>query len=80
MKKIGVIAIIVKEGRKSIVKVNEILSDYAAEIHGRMGVPNLQKDVCVISLIVEMDSDTLGALTGKLGQLSGVTVKSVMAA
>ena len=56
----------------------QILSDYAAIIIGRMGLPYREKDISVISLIVDGTTDALGALTGKLGNLPHVTVKSAL--
>jgi putative iron-only hydrogenase system regulator len=41
-----------------------------------MGMPYARKSCCVITLIVDASTDELGALTGKLGALQGVSVKS----
>ena len=43
-----------------------------------MGVPNREKGIYVISLVVEVNNEQLGAITGRLGNLKGVTVKSMM--
>jgi len=43
-----------------------------------MGIPFDEDDVAVISLIVEVDNEELGALTGKLGSIQGVNVKSAL--
>ncbi len=66
-KRIGVIGIVI-----------EILSEHAEMIIGRMGLPYREKDIAVISLIVDGSTDELGALTGKLGNLPQVTVKSAL--
>ncbi|WZL72118.1 iron-only hydrogenase system regulator [Clostridiaceae bacterium 35-E11] len=76
-KRIGVIAIIV-ENRESVDMVNKLLSSYGEIIVGRMGVPYKEKHVSVISIIVDGTTDEIGALTGKLGKLEGVTVKSAL--
>lgn len=75
--RIGVIAIIV-ENSNSVQRVNSILSTYSELIVGRMGVPYKEKEVKVISIIVDGTTDEIGALTGKLGRLDGVTVKSAL--
>jgi putative iron-only hydrogenase system regulator len=75
--RIGVIGIVV-QNRAVAPQVNQILSDHAAIIIGRMGLPYRQKDISVISLIVDGTTDELGALTGKLGNLPHVTVKSAL--
>jgi len=76
--RLGVIGIVV-EDREAASKVNQYLSDFADIIVGRMGVPYRQRQVSVISIIVDGTTDEIGALTGKLGNLKGVQVKSALA-
>lgn len=76
-KRIGVIAIIV-ENKESVEAVNKLLSSFGEIIIGRMGVPYKEKNISVISIIVDGTTDDIGALTGKLGRLRGVTVKSAL--
>lgn len=76
-KRIGVIGIVI-ENREAVPQVNQILSEHAEMIIGRMGLPYREKDIAVISLIVDGSTDELGALTGKLGNLPQVTVKSAL--
>lgn len=75
--RLGVVGIVV-EDRNSAIEVNKILGEYAHIIIGRMGVPYKEKEVSVISLIVDGTTDQIGALTGKLGNIAGVTVKSAL--
>lgn len=75
--RIGVIGIVI-ENRAVAPKVNEILSQYSEIIVGRMGIPYHNKEVSVISLIVDGSTDTVGALTGKLGAIEDVNVKSAL--
>lgn len=76
-KRIGVIGIIV-EDKQSVEMVNKFLSSFGEIIVGRMGVPYKEKAMSVISIIVDGTTDDIGALTGKLGRLKGVTVKSAL--
>ncbi len=76
-KRIGVVAIIV-ENKENVELVNKLLSEYGDIIVGRMGVPYREKNLSVISIIVDGNTDEIGALTGKMGKLSGVTVKSAL--
>ncbi|MCT4620832.1 MAG: iron-only hydrogenase system regulator [Marinisporobacter sp.] len=76
-KRIGVVAIIVEE-KDSVSMVNKLLSEFGEIILGRMGVPYKEKHVSVISIIVDGTTDEIGALTGKLGRIQGVTVKSAL--
>ncbi|NLC16046.1 MAG: CopG family transcriptional regulator, partial [Firmicutes bacterium] len=45
---------------------------------GRMGIPYRDRGVSVIALIVDGDTDVLGAMTGKLGGVPGVRVLSAL--
>ena len=76
-KRIGVIAILVTD-TASVEGINDILHAYGRLVLGRQGLPLRDKGVSVISLIVEGDTDELGALSGKLGRFPGVKVKSVL--
>lgn len=59
-------------------RVNEIISQYADMVTGRIGVPDPETHRAVIGLIVRGTTDRVGALTGRLGNLPGVTVKSAL--
>ena len=43
-----------------------------------MGIPYLPEALHIIALIVHASTDEIGALTGKLGKLAGVEVKSAL--
>jgi putative iron-only hydrogenase system regulator len=77
-KRLGVVAIILEDKRYAD-QVNDILHAYNQIIIGRMGLPYKERKVAVISLIVDATSDEVSALTGKLGRIDGVTVKSALA-
>ncbi len=75
MDKIGVISAVLDEPKLVSKKFNAILSDYHTIIRGRMGIPFLDKHISVVSITVCGDMDKINDLTGKLGNLEGVTVK-----
>lgn len=75
--RVGVIAIVIDD-ITSAPKVNEILHLYASIIVGRMGMPYKEKGVSVISIIVDGTMDSISALTGKLGKIPSVNVKSAI--
>lgn len=79
-KRIGVVGIVIDAPRIAAAQVNRILSNHASIIVGRMGVPRRDISVAVIALIVEGTTDQVGALTGQLGSLPGVVVKSALTA
>ena len=58
-------------------KLNAILHDYCEYIIGRMGVPYKDKNVSVISIAVDAPNDVINALSGKIGRVSGVSVKTI---
>ena len=76
-KRIGVVGIVI-ENFENANKVNEVLHDFANIIVGRMGIPYRDRGVSVISLIVDGTTDELSAMTGKLGKIEGVNVKSAL--
>jgi len=78
-KRIGTVTIIITDRINQSVRVNDILSKHADIIIGRMGLPYSLKKISVICLIVNGSTDQLGSLTGQLGSIEGVEVKSVMA-
>jgi len=77
MKRIGVVGIVV-ERKDSVQEMQSCLSDYGDIIVGRMGVPMTEYGISAISLIVKGENEKISALTGKLGRLSGITVKSAL--
>ena len=76
-KRIGA-AIILIENREVVNDINSILSKHAVIILGRQGLPLRDKGISVINLILEGTTNQISSLTGKLGQLNGVQVKSVL--
>ena len=79
MERMGFVGIII-EDRSSVQAVNEILSLNRQIIRARMGVPDHESDEAVIGLVVKGTNEQLGAMTGRLGNLKGVQVKSALAA
>lgn len=77
-KRIGTITVIVTDRASQAGQVNAILGEHAEAIIGRMGLPYPPKGLHIIALIVHASTDEIGALTGKLGRLAGVKVKSAL--
>lgn len=76
-KRIGVIGIVIEDISQA-AEVNTILHDYSHIIIGRMGMPYRERGLNVISLIVDGTNDDIGALSGKLGKIKGLSVKSAL--
>ena len=76
-KRLGVVGIVV-EDLAAAPEVNAILHEAAFQIVGRMGIPYKDRGVSIISLIVDGTTDELSALTGRLGRVPGVAVKTAL--
>ena len=76
-RRLGVISVLVYE-KSNINKLNALLSDYSDIIIGRMGLPLKAKKINLINIIVELNTNELGALTGKIGNIKGLKVKSII--
>lgn len=64
---------------KSSGLVNQVLSEYAGLILARTGLPHAKGSTSVITLVLDATTDELGELTGKLGCIKGISVKSGLA-
>ncbi|WP_448376267.1 TM1266 family iron-only hydrogenase system putative regulator [Fervidobacterium sp.] len=69
--------IIVHDRENAYSKVNELLHQYAEIIKLRVGYPVPEENIAIVFLIVKTTNDTMGAFTGKLGNIKGVKVKSI---
>ena len=74
-KRIAVMSIIV-ENPDSASTLNNILHEASNFIIGRMGIPYREKNISVISVVVDAPQNEISSLSGKIGNLDGVTVKT----
>ena len=74
--RIALIGSIVEDLSKT-EKLNNILHEYSAYIIGRMGIPYKEKDVCVISIVIDASNDIISSISGKLGMIEGISVKTI---
>ncbi|MCL0059015.1 iron-only hydrogenase system regulator [Dehalococcoidia bacterium] len=77
-KRLGFAGIIIQDRKRTAPRVNEILSEFGEIIVARMGLPYHEKSCSVITIIVDATTDEFGALTGRLGLVEGVSVKSAL--
>jgi len=73
--RLAILGIIIEE-RNNVDKLNDILHEYARYVVGRMGMPYEKKGVSIISVIVDAPETVISTLSGKLGQIRGVSVKA----
>ncbi|MDF2609090.1 MAG: hypothetical protein K0R92_564 [Lachnospiraceae bacterium] len=74
--RIALIGIIV-ENIDAVESLNQILHEYGNYIVGRMGIPYKSKNVSIISVVVDAENNVISSLSGKLGMLEGISVKTV---
>lgn len=79
MKRLGFVGIIIEDREKCAGVVNNILSEYSEIILARTGLPKAKENTSIITLVIDATTDELGVLTGKLGNIQGVSVKSGLA-
>lgn len=78
MRRIAVIGAILEKPQLSQKPFNDTVSTFKGIVKGRMGIPFEQEDMAVLSITVLGELDEINALTGKLGNLKGVTVKTAV--
>lgn len=76
-KKIAVISAILEEPQKCQEKFNNIVSRFIGNIRGRIGIP-FEEGIYVISITVTGTLEEINSLTGKLGNVPGVVVKTAI--
>ena len=68
---------IVVENTDSVEELNSILHKYREFIVGRMGIPYHKKGINIISVAVDAPGDVISTVSGKIGMLDGVSIKTV---
>lgn len=78
--KLGIIAIIVETSSDLVVdSINRLLHENRNIVVGRLGIPYPKRGLSLISIVVDGEQDQINALSGKLGMLDHVTVKTTLA-
>ena len=73
--RVAVMAIIVEEP-EAVERLNAVLHEYAGFIIGRMGIPYREKKINIISVAIDAPQDEISSLAGKIGNISGLSVKT----
>lgn len=73
--RVAVMSIIV-ENRDSVERINALLHEAGDYIIGRMGIPYKAKGISIISIALDAPQDVISALSGKIGKMDGVSVKT----
>ena len=67
---------IIIDNVESVPQLNGLLHEYGRYIIGRMGIPYKERNLHIISVAMDAPQDKINALSGKIGRLDGVTVKT----
>ena len=73
--RVAVMSIILEDNAHA-EEINDILHLYGRYIIGRMGLPYRQKNISIISIAIDAPQDVISGLSGKIGRLKGVSVKT----
>ena len=74
--RVALIGIMV-ENPDSIGQMNQLLHEYGAYIIGRMGIPYRERNLSIISTVVDAPMNQISSLSGKLGMLDGISTKTI---
>ena len=75
--RVAVVSIIV-ENNESTEQLNSLLHTYGEYIIGRMGIPYRQRGISIISVAVDAPQDVISTLSGKIGNINGISAKTVL--
>ena len=73
--RVAVMSIII-ENLNAVEQVNAVLHEYGEYIIGRMGILYRQRKISIISIALDAPQDTISALSGRIGKMAGVSVKT----
>lgn len=76
--RVAILAIVVEE-RDRAEELNHILHEYSSYIIGRMGIPYEKRAVSLISVAVDAPQDVISTLSGRIGNIDGISAKAVYA-
>ncbi len=73
--RVAVMSIIV-EDMQSAEMINGILHEHGEYVIGRMGIPYRARKISIISVAVDAPQNVISAIAGRIGGLTGVSVKT----
>ena len=73
--RVAVMSIIVEDAEAS-ERINALLHEYGEYIIGRMGIPYRKRKISIISVALDAPQNVISALSGKIGGIGGVSVKT----
>lgn len=75
--KLAIIAVVINKCEEAIIEnVNSLLHEYRDIVVGRMGLPYKERQISLMSVMVDGPEDKINSLSGKLGMVPFVSVKT----
>lgn len=74
--RVALIGIMV-ENPDAVERLNQLLHENSRYIIGRMGIPYREKQLSIISVVVDAPANVISSLSGRLGMLPGVSTKTI---
>lgn len=74
--RVALIGIMV-ENPNAVERLNQLLHENSRYIIGRMGIPYREKQLSIISVVVDAPANVISSLSGRLGMLPGVSTKTI---
>ena len=75
-KRIALLGIIV-ENKSATAEINQLLHECGEYIIGRLGLPYRERNISIISVVLDAPQDVISTLSGKIGMLPGVSAKTL---
>lgn len=76
--RIAALSIIVEDAEKT-EELNRIIHEFSEYVVGRMGIPYRQKNISIISLVMDAPQNVISTFSGKIGRIQGITAKTAYA-
>lgn len=77
-KRCVVVGVLVENPQKNLLQVYDILNEFREVVKGQITLPYFLEHQTAIALITYANTDEIGALTGKLGRIKQVKLKSII--
>jgi len=76
MERLAVISAILETPEEHQEQFNHIVAEHKSMVKGRLGLPLEEHGISAIAIVVIGGMDEINSLTGKLGSIPGVQVKT----
>ena len=75
-RRIAVVGAILENPKECQAEFNHVIAQFKGIVRGRMGIPFEDVGISVVSITLLGTLDEINHLTGKLGNIQGITIKT----